>query len=138
MARVNLSINDDLFDKIEKEAKKKSTTVNLLIIDLLAELYGNDCFNYSMALKKLVDEAEDYANTHQKGNEFTLVMLPSFADICVAQAGNAKIRPSMARARLGKMFNTMVRKKSVKGVSRSIDNKGNLKFIEKTAVFVVD
>jgi hypothetical protein len=139
MARINLSIDDALFAKIEKEALGKSTTVNLLIIDLLENLYADvAAFNYSAALKTLVDEAEDYANNHQKGEEFTLVTLSSFADICVARAGKVRIQPSMVRARLGKMFNSMVRNGNVAGVSRAKDNNGKLKFIGKTAVYIVD
>lgn len=138
MARINLSIDDDLFAKIEKEAASKSTTVNLLIIDLLSSLYGNEAFNYSETLKKLVEEAKDFAKNHQKGSEFTLVELTSFTEICIARAGKAKIQPSIVRARLGKMFNSMVRQNNVSGISRAIDENGDLKFIEKTALYVVD
>lgn len=129
MARINLSIDDGLFAKIEKEAVGKSTTVNLLIIDLLEDLYADaPAFNYSEALKTLVNEAEEYAKHHQKGDEFPLVKLDSFADICVAQAGKTKIRPSMVRARLGKMFNSMVRHGNVTGVSRAKNEDGKNKF----------
>lgn len=138
MPRVNLSINDELFASIEKDAKEKSTTVNLLIIDLLGGLYGNDSFNYSESLKQLVIEAEDYAKDPQNDPEFTLVKLPSFADICVAKAGKARIQPSLVRARLGKMFNSKVRKDEITGISRAKDKNGALKFIEKTAVYSVD
>jgi hypothetical protein len=138
LARVNLSIDDDLYAKIQKEAAGKSTTVNLLIIDLLASLYGSDAFNYSEALKELVEEADCYAKNHQKDSEFTLVELQSFADICVARTGKAKIQPSMVRAILGKGFNAKVRHGEVAGVSRAKDNRGELKFIEKTSVYVVD
>lgn len=139
MARINLSIDDGLFAKIKKEAVGKSTTVNLLIIDLLEDLYADvSVFNYSAALKTLVDEADEYAKNHQKGDEFPLVKLDSFADICVAQAENTKLRPSMIRARLGKMFNSMVRHNNVMGVSRAKDANGKNKFIGKTAIYVVD
>ena len=138
MARVNLSIDDNVFAKIKREADDKSTTVNLLIIDILENLYGNENFNYSVALKTLVDEAEAYVKNPCNDREFTLLKLPSFSEICVAKAGAAKIQPSMIRARLGKMFNTMVRSGSVKGVSRAIDEKGNLKFIEKTVVYTAN
>jgi hypothetical protein len=139
MARINLSIDNDLFAKIEKEAIEKSTTVNLLIIDLLENLYADtSAFNYSAALMTLVKEAEAYAVNHINDTEFPLVDLASFTDICVAQAGNAKLRPSMVRARLGKMFNSLVRHGNVSGISRAKDSDGNNKFINKTAVYVVD
>ena len=139
MARVNLSINDGLFVKIEKDALNKSTTVNLLIIDLLEDLYADMAtFNYSAALKTLVGEAEKFAQSHKNGDEFPLIKLNSFAHICVAQAGKAKIRPSMVRARLGKMFNSLVRHGGVLGVSRAKKSNGDNKFIGKTAIYVVD
>ena len=139
MARVNLSIDDALFTEIKKEAAGKSTTVNLLIIDLLENLYADtSAFNYSEALKRLVDEAKAYAKTHKNGDEFLLVKLGSFAEICIAQAGKAKLRPSMVRARLGKMFNSLVRHNNVDGVSRAKDAGGKNKFINNTAVYVVD
>lgn len=139
MARINLSIDNDLFAKIENEAKVKSTTVNLLIIDLLENLYADNAgFNYSDSLKTLVKEAEAYAVKHKNDTEFSLVKLDSFADICVAQAGDAKLRPSMVRARLGKMFNSLVRDGNVSGISRAKDSDGNNKFVSKTAIYVVD
>lgn len=139
MARINLSIDNDLFTKIENEAISKSTTVNLLIIDLLENLYADtSAFNYSAALMTLVKEAESYAVNHKNGTEFSLVDLDSFAEICVAQAGNAKLRLSMVRARLGKMFNSLVRQGNVSDISRAKDSDGNNKFISKTAIYVVD
>lgn len=138
MPRINLSIDEELFANIEKDAVKKSTTVNLLIIDLLGGLYGNESFNYSEALKQLIIEAENYAKNPKNDPEFTLVKLSSFVDICIAKAVKAKIQPSIVRARLGKMFNAKVRHGEVTGVSRAKDKNGTLKFIEKTAVYAVD
>lgn len=139
MARVNLSIDDALFAKIQKAAQEQSTTVNLLIIDLLEDLYLDTAtFDFSAALKTLVVEAENYARSDPEEREFPLVKLNSFSLICVAQAGEVGLRPSMVRARLGKMFNTKVRRGEIMGVSRAKDENGENKFIDKSAVYVVD
>lgn len=139
MARINLSINENLFAKIEKDAINRSSTVNLIIIDLLENLYADaSAFNYSASLSALVKEAEAYAVSHKNGVEFPLVDLASFADICVVQAGKAKLRPSMVRARLGKMFNSLVRHGDVSGVTRAKDSDGKNRFINKTAIYVVN
>jgi hypothetical protein len=111
----------------------------LLIIDHLKGLYEDtSAFDYSTALKKLVDEAETYAVKYENGDEFMLVTLESFREICIAKAGKAKLQPSVVRARLGKAFNSVVRRGNVSSVSRAKNSDGSNKFISKTAVYIVD
>lgn len=69
------------------------------------------------------------------GVDFALVDLPSFKDISVTQAENANLKPSVVRARLGKMFNVRVKGGNIGDVIRSTDNKGNLKFSSRSAVY---
>ena len=38
MPRVNLSLTQDMYDRIEKEAKKQNITVNYYICEMLKEL----------------------------------------------------------------------------------------------------
>lgn len=138
MPRVNLSIDDALYAKLAEGAKGKGTTVNLLIIDLLEHIYLDSvAFDYSSALKMLVDEAEEYAKSHEDGGEFTLAKLSSFANISVTQANKSNVRPSIVRARLGKMFNAKVYSGNVKGVARAINSKGNKKFKDNTVIYAV-
>ena len=135
MARVHLSIDDNLFKALEAVALTKSTTVNLLIIDILEELYSGEAFNYSEALKTLVDEAKAHVKDVSNPADFTLSTLRSYSKICVAEAGKGTVRPSMVRARLGKLFNAKVGRGEVEGVCRAEDEFGHLKFSEKAAVY---
>lgn len=129
--RVNLSIEDDLFALIENDANGRNCTVNVHIITLLEKLYKPNPFDYVSALNTLETEAKQ----RPINQEFTLVDLPSFTQISVAKAQNADLKPSVVRARLGKMFNSRVSEGKVGTVVRSKDSKGNLKFVSRTAVY---
>lgn len=132
MARINLSIDDDLFLSLEKDAHAHNCTVNVYLISILEKLYKQNPYNYSAALATLENEAK----AQPSGKEFTLVDLPSFTNISVAQAQNANLKPSIVRARLGKMFNVRVKERKVGTVERSRYSNGDLKFSSRAAVYV--
>lgn len=132
MARINLSIDDDLFELLQKDADKHSCTVNVYLITILEKLYKQSPFDYQEALITLENEAKQ----QPIGVDFTLVDLPSFTEISVVKAEDANLKPSIVRARLGKMFNARVRDGRVGDVKRSTDDNGNLKFISRAAVYV--
>lgn len=131
MARINLSIDDDLFAELESDANSHNCTVNVYLITLLEKLYKQSPFDYESALATLETEAKQ----QPINQEFTLVDLPSFTEISVAKAENANLKPSVVRARLGKMFNSRVRDGKVGTVVRSLDSNGDLKFVSRTAVY---
>lgn len=132
MARINLSIDKELFDFLQEDADKHNCTVNVYLITILEKLYKQNPFNYQVALEILEKEAKE-----QKVNqEFILADLPSFAEISVAKAENSNLKPSIVRARLGKMFNSRVGNGKVDDVKRSTLDNGNLKFISRAAVYV--
>lgn len=132
MARINLSIDEDLFQSLQNDAKVHNCTTNVYLITILEKLYKQNPFDYTTALATLEKEAQN----QPINQEFTLVDLPSFKEISVAQAENANLKPSIVRARLGKMFNSRVRDNKVGTVERSRDSKGNLKFVSRAAVYV--
>lgn len=137
MPRINLSIDDDLFNLLQEVADKRNCTVNVHIISILEGLYKQNPFDYQAALNKLIEETKEIPI----GEEFTLVQLPSFANICVAKAEDAKVKPSIVRARLGKMFNAAVssNKIDIDGVKVKRQTKyetDELKFIARAAVYV--
>lgn len=138
MARINLSIDDDLFDLLEDDAHLHNCTVNVYLITILEKMYKQSPFDYQTALETLEREAK----SQSKDVDFTLVDLPSFSEISVVKAENANLKPSIVRARLGKMFNTRVRRGEVGdevcNVIRSKDEKGKMKFISRTAVYKVE
>ncbi len=133
MARINLSIDDELFTSLQNDADKHNCTVNVYIITLIEKLYKQHPFDYQSALAVLEKEAK----MQPLNKDFVLVDLPSFKQISVVEAQNANLKPSIVRARLGKMFNVRVREGKVGDVCRSIDNhSGNLKFISRAAVYI--
>lgn len=129
--RVNLSIDGALFELLKKDAKDCNCTVNGYINIILEGLYKQNPFDYPAALETLEREAK----VQSPGKDFTLAELPSFAEICVARAEDAKLKPSVVRARLGKMFNARVRAGAVGDVIRSRREDGELKFISRAAVY---
>ena len=133
MARINLSIDDDLFELLKDDADIHNCTVNVYLVTMLEKMYKQCPFDYQTALETLEREAE----SQPKDNPFMLVDLPSFSEISVVKAENANLKPSIVRARLGKMFNSRVRDGKVKNVFRSRDKNGKLKFISRTAVYMV-
>lgn len=131
MARVNLSIDDSLFAELEKDANSHNCTVNVYLITLLEKLYKQEPYDYKNALATLEIEAKQ----QPINQEFTLADLPSFTEISIARAENANLKPSVVRARLGKMFNSRVRDGKVGTVVRSLDSNGDLKFVSRIAVY---
>lgn len=132
MARINLSINDDVFELLSNDAEQHNCTVNVYLISLIEGLYLQNPFDYEAALSKLIEEAK----VRPLGEEFILFDLPSFSEICIAKAENANLKPSIVRARLGKMFNSLVRNKNVGNVRRMHKEDGSLKFISRAAVYI--
>lgn len=132
MARINLSINDDLFELLSNDAEQHNCTVNVYLISLIESLYLQNPFDYEAALSKLIEEAK----IRPLGEEFILFDLPSFSEICTAKAENANLKPSIVRARLGKMVNSLVRNKKVENVRRVHNKDGSLKFISRAAVYI--
>ena len=116
---------------LEKDANQHNCTVNGYINSILEEIYMQNPFDYPAALEVLEGEAKE----QPPGKDFTLAELPSFSEICIARAEDAKLKPSVVRARLGKMFNSRVRAKAVGDVARSKKDNGELKFISRAAVY---
>ncbi len=132
MARINLSLDKNLYSLLQKDALKHNCTVNVYLITILEKLYKQNPFDYEAALATLEEEAKN----QPLNKDFTLVDLPSFSEICVVKAENASLKPTVIRARLGKMFNFRVKKGEVGDVFRSRNSKGELKFINRAAVYV--
>lgn len=130
--RINLSIDDELFEALKTEADAQGCTVNVHLVSILEKLYKRTPFDYSAALATLENEAK----AQPVGKSFTLVDLPSFTEISVVQAEEAELKPSIVRARLGKMFNSRVRDGKVGDVKRCRDENGELVFSSRTAVYI--
>lgn len=129
--RINLSVEDDLFKLLKEDADKHNCPINVYLISMLEQIYLQNPFDYPAALEVIEKEAKE----QPVGKDFTLVELPSFSEICIVRAENAQLKPSVVRARLGKMFNSRVREGAVGDVSRSMEANGSLKFISRAAVY---
>ena len=135
MPRINLSISQELYDQLEKAAKKSNITVNYVINEALEEKYGkNTSYDYTQAISNMISEAR------KMDKDFTLADLPTFSYVAdVISDYKIKESPAAVRARLGKMFNESVRKGTAKGIKRATverDGKEEPKFINRAAVYV--
>jgi len=153
MPTVYLTLEQKLFERIEEDANKNNITMNLLMQNIFERIYmsglnyndivekiGLDTvgFDYTDALNEIIKEIEE-----RPDGEFTLVDLESFSKLCIATSENGYLQPSTLRARLGKLFNSAVRKSTennqiVPFVKRAKNNKGELKFLARAAVYVKD
>ncbi|MDE5792246.1 MAG: hypothetical protein K2H66_01825, partial [Oscillospiraceae bacterium] len=116
----------------EQDAMQCNCSVNVYLVTILEKLYKQNPFDYQSALAIIEQEAK--AQPYDK--DFTLVKLPSFMEISVAKAEHANLKPSIVRARLGKMFNARVRDGKVGDVQRSVNDNGDLKFISRAAAYI--
>ncbi|WP_343348340.1 hypothetical protein [Terrisporobacter petrolearius] len=153
MPRVYLTLEQELFERIEEDAKNNNITMNLLIQNIFERIYmsgltyteiiekiGLDTvrFDYTIALNKLIEEVES-----RPDGEFTLADLESFSKLCISTSENGYLQPATLRARLGKIFNSAVRKNTynnqiVPFVKRAKKENGELKFLARAAVYVKD
>ena len=134
MPRINLSINEDLYNQIQKAADKQKVTVNSLILEALEEKYSTKVrYDYTTALKLMISESRNM------DPEFTLSDLPTFKDVDqVLIENHINESPASVRARLGKMYNEAVKKGVVKGIERAVVMKNGveqLKFLCRAAVY---
>ena len=103
MPRVNLSINQDMYDKIKHQADIQGISVNNMIYSQLQKQYGTDEFDYIVALDCLKQDAME------QDGYFCLWELPTFRSIDdMASGSNSNESPEQIRARLGKMFHDSV------------------------------
>ena len=134
MPRVNLSLSQELYDRIEKEAQKKKVTVNYYVCEMLEEKFGKrTTYDYSQAVSAMIKEAS------KMKKEFTLSDLPTFADVTyVLDEYTIEESPAQVKARLGKMFNEAVRKDNAKGVERAVievDGEQKQRFYARAAMY---
>lgn len=134
MARVNLSIDDRLYNRLQEVAAAENTTVNYLILSILEDKYlDENVYDYSLALEQMIIESK------KMGEEFTLAELPVFKKVDeVIIERQLPVTSASVRARLGKMFNEAVRCGNVPDVKRAVVEKAGkeeLKFVARAAVY---
>ena len=122
MPRVNLAITQELYDQIDKAAKKENVTVNYYICDMLEERFGKrTVYDYTYAINNMIDEAREF------DRDFVLADLPTFAGVNdVLIEYKIKESPAQVRSRLGKMFNEAVKKGNAKGIERVVIEKDGI------------
>ncbi len=133
MPRINLSVSQELYEKISSMAAENQKTVNHEVVDSLEQLYlGKASYDYEAALEKMKMEAQS------KAGEFTLADLPTFASIEFALKDNPNVQPAVVRAKLGKMFNEEIKNGNVPNIDRATmikDGEEKLKFLSRAAVY---
>lgn len=134
MPRINLSVSQELYDKLLDEAEKRNSTVNYLVLSDLEEKYSNQSsMDYIAILDNMINESK------QMEGDFILADLPTYANIeGILIEKNVNISTASVKARLGKMYNEAVRKAVIPGVERAIIEKNGvqeLKFLSRAAVY---
>lgn len=123
MKRLNLSVDDRLYDIISKTAEEKGMPLASLVLGNLEDLYlKSEAINYDRLFETICEEAQNMP----VDVPFLLAELPSFADLIITTAKKAHVSPSPIRARIGKSFNAAVRNKKVGNVERAIRENGKL------------
>ena len=135
MPRINLSVSQELYDRLKQEADSRYLSVNSLVVSELEKTFMTEhSFDYSIAMESLKNESE------QMDVEFTLSDLPTFKNVDkIIIEKNIKESPASIRARLGKIYNEAVRNGQIAGVDRAIIEKNGskeYKFISRAAVYV--
>ncbi|SFU87605.1 hypothetical protein [Butyrivibrio sp. M55] len=134
MPRVNLSISEDLYKQLQKDADKRNITVNNLILDMIEDKYNPSIrYDYTLALNNMISESK------KTQGEYTLSDLPTFKNVeQILIENHVSESPASVRARLGKMYNEAVKKGSIKGIERAVVNRNGveeLKFLCRAAVY---
>lgn len=129
--RINLTISDELFKKIEQDANRFDVTVTMMIESTLEDKYDVNIFNYPASLALLVQEALNLP----PNKIFTVSQIPCF-DMVVENAKNYGLTEQQIKARMGKYFNQKIREKSFKGIKRATDNFGRPKTICRAAAYI--
>ncbi len=134
MPRLNLSISQELYDKIAAVALDNQKTVNHEVVDFLEKEYlGKTSYDYSTALDNLKKEAAEMPI------EFTLADLPTFKNIEADLANSPELQPTVVRAKLGKMFNEEIKRGNVLNIERAtqkVDGEERLRFLSRAAVYI--
>lgn len=104
MPRVNLSINQEMYERIKRQADVQGISVNNMIYNQLQKQYGSGEFDYIVALDCLKQDAME------KDSYFCLWELPTFKNIeKMTNGSESNESPEQIRARLGKMFHDAVK-----------------------------
>ena len=134
MPRLNLSINQEIFNQLQSEASKKGVTINNLVYSMLEQKYGQSGFDYIVALDNLKKEA------NAMEGEFILADLPTFKGVeGLLIEANSNETPAQVRARLGKMFNDSIKSGAFKDIDRAVivdkDGSQKAKMLARAAVY---
>lgn len=119
MARLYLSLSDELSKTIHEEAQKQKMTdtafAEKILLSVMSKkgLFSPSQVDISVAVNEMVQEAEKKSI----GEEFTVYELDSFKKYAIGQYKNGEMAASALRARIGKKFNEAVRKGMVHGVT---------------------
>lgn len=135
MPRINLSVSQELYDRLKEVADSNYLSVNSMIVNELEKKYSKtQVYDYSVAMEALKRESE------AMDVEFTLSDLPSFKNVDqVVIEKQLEESAASIRARLGKIYNEAVRNGQIDGVVRAVIERNGVeenKTIARAAVYV--
>ncbi len=133
MRKIQLTLSDELEEKIKNAAEFRQLDMTLHIMTILEKLYIEEPFDYEEGIKLLIKDVLTYPKS-----EFVLTDIPYFKTLPVAKANGGTIKPSEIRARLGKTFRNLAVEEKILGVSRKmiiINGQEKPALIHNTAVY---
>lgn len=132
--RINLSLENKLFDLISKQADSNKVSINTEIISILEKIFYEQPFDYSSALNAIINEIPLVI---KQGEEFLLNKLPCFLEVSTGTLDTSTHNyiPSIYRARLGADFKNAVKKGLVPNVTIAINADGSEKVFKKTLIY---
>lgn len=139
MPRVNLSLDQHLFNELDQLAKRNQISINLVILKILEGIcYNNQSINTVQALKEIIEETEKL----EDGEKFQLRDLESYNKYTVATGVLGRVQPSTIRGRLSKEFNKAIDTGRITHIKqiKVMDKNGNrvAKKLGGASVYVVD
>lgn len=134
MKRIYLTLDDRLYDRILETAEAKGLPPSSVVVKNLEDLYfmkTESIIDYDNLLENIFREAQT-----RDSDPFVLADLSSFSDLIIVTAENSHVSPSTLRARIGKAFNSAVKKRKVGNVERATTADGKLKNKAGIAMYV--
>jgi hypothetical protein len=122
MPRLNLSVNNAVYEDLQREADDKGISINNLVYSILRDRYGYNGFDILTEFENLKREAR------AQDGFFNLNNLPTFQNLETKLKNTGYPESvSQVKARLGRMFMEAVEKDQVWNVDRavSVDQEGN-------------
>ena len=134
MKKILLTLDDELYEMIEKDASAGISTVNDRILHILHVTYKTGEYSYEDAIMEMVEEVSSV----DLNTPFTLIDLVCFEGVIKKKATASNISVQAVRRILGKKFNRAVAHGLITNIERAYEDDGKSKLlnIKRAAAYV--